>query len=111
MNRDVQDLLDLTASHSINRQEHINAIKDIIELLSNNVDIVGSAEDLKQIEESLGLYKRNIEDDENEVRGKDAKVAQAISENLQTRLEVDRTRKARSDQEAEMKKMEETRVA
>jgi hypothetical protein len=41
---------------------------------------MGNLEDLKQIEENLGLYKRNIEDDEHEVKVKDSKVAEATNE-------------------------------
>lgn len=110
VNRDVSDLLDLTATHSITRAEHINAIKEIIELLRNNLHRMGNLEDLKQIEENLGLYKRNIEDDQHEVDVKDKKVTDATNESHSLRLEVDRTRNARSDNEAENMNLNVTRV-
>jgi len=57
-------------------------------------------EDLKQIEENLGLYKRNIEDDEHEINMKDKKVSDVTSDIHLLRVEVDKTRNARSDNES-----------
>lgn len=71
---------------------------------------MANLEDLKQIEENLGLYKRNIEDDQHEVDGKDKKVADATNEGHSLRVEVDRTRNARSDNEAENLNLNMTRV-
>lgn len=57
-------------------------------------------DDLKQIEENLGLYKRNIEDDEHEINMKDKKVSDVTNDIHLLRVEVDKTRNARSDNES-----------
>lgn len=107
----MSDLLDLTATHNIYRTEHINAIKEIIELLRHNLGFMGNLEDLKQIEENLGLYKRNIEDDENETRNKDSKISETINEIHNHRLDVDKSRHARSDNECANLNIADARVA
>jgi len=72
---------------------------------------MGNLDDLKQIEENLGLYKRNIEDDENEVRNKDLKITESINESYNHRLDVDKTRHARSDNESANLNLADCRVA
>lgn len=57
-------------------------------------------DDLKQIEENLGLYKRNIEDDEHEINMKDKKVSDVTNDIHLLRVEVDKSRNARSDNES-----------
>lgn len=57
-------------------------------------------DDLKQIEENLGLYKRNIEDDEHEINMKDKKVSDVTNNIHLLRVEVDKSRNARSDNES-----------
>jgi len=95
----------------MNRAEHNNSIKEIIELLRNNLQNMSNLDDLKQIEENLGLYKRNIEDDEFEIRTKDGKVNESQNESHLLRLEVDQTRNARSDNDAEKLKINDYRIA
>jgi len=69
-------------------------------LLRNSLGKTANLEDLKQIEENLGLYKRNIEDDEHEINMKDKKVSDVTSDIHLLRVEVDKTRNARSDNES-----------
>jgi len=57
-------------------------------------------DDLKQIEENLGLYKRNIEDDEHEINMKDKKVSDVTNDIHLLRVEVEKSRNARSDNES-----------
>lgn len=72
---------------------------------------MGNLDDLKQIEENLGLYKRNIEDDEHEVRNKDLKITENINEAHNQRLDVDKGRHARSDNERANLDLADCRVA
>lgn len=69
-------------------------------MLRNSLGKTANLEDLKQIEENLGLYKRNIEDDEHEINMKDKKVSDVTSDIHLLRVEVDKTRNARSDNES-----------
>jgi hypothetical protein len=69
-------------------------------LLRNSLGKTANLDDLKQIEENLGLYKRNIEDDEHEINMKDKKVSDVTNDIHLLRVEVDKTRNARSDNES-----------
>jgi hypothetical protein len=69
-------------------------------LLRNSLGKTANLDDLKQIEENLGLYKRNIEDDEHEINIKDKKVSDVTNDIHLLRVEVDKTRNARSDNES-----------
>jgi len=69
-------------------------------LLRNSLGKTANLDDLKQIEENLGLYKRNIEDDEHEINIKDKKVSDITNDIHLLRVEVDKTRNARSDNES-----------
>lgn len=69
-------------------------------MLRNSLGKTANLDDLKQIEENLGLYKRNIEDDEHEINMKDKKVSDVTNDIHLLRVEVDKTRNARSDNES-----------
>lgn len=69
-------------------------------MLRNSLGKTANLDDLKQIEENLGLYKRNIEDDEHEINMKDKKVSDITNDIHLLRVEVDKTRNARSDNES-----------
>lgn len=69
-------------------------------MLRNSLGKTANLDDLKQIEENLGLYKRNIEDDEHEINIKDKKVSDVTNDIHLLRVEVDKTRNARSDNES-----------
>jgi len=74
INRDVNDILALTDQHTHTRNAHMSHVRETIEQLRDNLHRVSSLEDLKNIEENLGYYKRSLEDGENEVKQREYKL-------------------------------------
>lgn len=73
--RDVNDILALTDQHSNTRNSHMNHVRDTIEQLRDNLHRISNLEDLKNIEQNLGYYKRSLEDGGKEIITRDYKLA------------------------------------
>jgi polyhydroxyalkanoate synthesis regulator phasin len=54
INRDVNQILQLTDQHSHTRNAHMSNVRETIEQLRDNLHKVSSLEDMKTIEENLG---------------------------------------------------------
>lgn len=111
INRDLAELNNVTREHSLRRQEHIHIVRDILQELENNLKIVQGCDDIKIIEDNLSHYKRRVDELEGDLLKRDSKINDFTHNNFNTHLDVDATRKARSDFEAENKNLSDVRAS
>lgn len=109
-NRDLNDLKNLTHDHSVRRQEHIDALREMLRQLEDNMTRVQGCSDMRNIEESVTHFKRRMVELEAELKNKDSKTGELVGKNFNQRLDTDVNRRARSDFETENKNLQDVRA-
>lgn len=77
--RDQNEIKALASFHTLNRQEHLDMLKNMVRTIEGNIHNVSSLDDLRTIEEQVSSYKKRVDDVEIDLKSKDSRVNESIS--------------------------------
>lgn len=92
------------------RQEHIDHLRDLVRIVEENIFKVASHDDLHKVEDTLLALKKRVEDNEVEVKSREARLLNLHSDKFNLTLDVDTNRRARSDFETSNKNLSDVRA-
>jgi len=110
LNRDISELKDLGRDQTLKRQEYLDSCRDVIRQLEDNITKVSNCGDLVEVQDTLTVFKRKVDELENDLKNKDSRIGENTSQNFNQRVDVDLNRKARSDFESENKDLSDVRA-
>lgn len=110
INKDIHEIRNLTSSHSLKRQEHIDHLRDIVRLVEENISKVASHDDMHKVEDTILALKKRMDDHELDIKGKDSRLFNLHSDKFNHNIDVDANRRARSDFETTNKNLADVRA-